>query len=88
MGEGGTRWSKWATFSVWGNTISDGYINLYSFDLGPNGDIATFTNGVAPYTSPVGYVPPNGYGLYDMAENVYEFCWDWHHISTRHPFFF
>lgn len=33
------------------------------------------TNGWA-YTSPVGYFAPNGYGLYDMAGNVCERCWD------------
>lgn len=32
--------------------------------------------GNEPFTSPVGSFVANGYGLYDMAGNVAEYCWD------------
>ncbi len=31
-----------------------------------------------PFTSPVGYFPPNLFGVYDLEGNVLEWCEDWY----------
>ena len=59
----------WANYCVW-------EVGAFPYDAGYEGYDVRYGVGEEPFTSPVEAFPANGYGLFGMAGNVAEWCWD------------
>jgi formylglycine-generating enzyme required for sulfatase activity len=75
------RGGQWGKKYVWGDTLRPNGAYMANTFQGHFPDRNSVEDGFVS-TSPVRAFPPNGYGLYGMAGNVWEWTADWYRPDT------
>ncbi len=71
------RGGQTGMYYAWGNELTPGGRWMANIWQGSFPDKNTAADGFHG-TAPAGSFPPNGYGVFDLAGNVWEWCSDWY----------